>query len=261
MGVGDAEELALAKLNIQAEAILGGLLSAALVSVLEMWGSTIDRPLIWRLETDVRRRLADGNLDLALGFADAGEVVADGETLGGPVEWCVLAPVKNRLGGGLQEPLSVDQLPNEDWLLLPDLAFGGIGLADKFVRSGQKRVMECDHLATYAAAGVGLAVLPDVLGSRHHHGTIKRRLVGLPALQPRLFLGRGGEAALSAQNQCLVETLRRLVRDGFFSTGKNGDAPVENLVKQQTPEAKNEEEDVFEALVEESVTPLEGVLS
>jgi DNA-binding transcriptional LysR family regulator len=261
--LGDAEEFALAKLNLQAESILGGLLSAALVSVLEMWGSTIDRPLIWRLETDVRRRMGEGNVDLAVGFADAGEIVGDGEALGVPVEWCVLAPVKNRLGGELQEPLSVDQLPNKDWLLLPDLAFGGIWLADSFVRGGQKRVMECDHLATYVAAGVGLAVLPDVLGSRCPHGTVKRGLVGLPALQPRLFLPRGGEAALSSQNQCLVETMRRLVRDGFFGGDKNSNAPATAEVpgKQEAPAAKTEDEDVFEEMVEGTATPMAAALS
>ncbi len=256
--LGDAEEFALARLNIQAESILGGLLSAALVSVFDMWGSTIDRPVIWRLEVDVRRRIAEGNVDLALGFAEEEEIVADEEILGVPVDWCVLAPVKNRLGES-QEPLQVNQLPNEDWLLLPDLAFGGIGLADKFVRAGQKRVMECDHLATYVAAGVGLAVLPDVLGSRCPHGTVKRRLVGLQKLQARLLLPRGGDAALSSQNQCLVETLRRLGRDGFFGSNDATPAP-EGRGKQEMPEAETAVEVIEEALVQEPGRTLEGAV-
>jgi hypothetical protein len=259
--LGDAEEFALVTLNIQAESILGGLLSAALVSVFDMWGSTIDRPVIWRLETDVRRSMAERkNPDLALGFAGAGERVADDEVLGAPVKWCVLAKVGNPLCES-QEPLPVNQLPNEDWLLLPDLAFGGTGLADSFVRSGQKRVMECDHLALYAANGVGLALLPDVGGSRCPHGTVKRRLVGLPELQTRLFLPRGGEAALSSQNQCLVETLRRLVRDGFFGRDKNDGAPTAatGRGKQETPSVETVVEVAEEALTEEPGRTLEGV--
>ncbi len=261
-GLGESEEFVLANLNLQAESILGGLLSAALVSVFDMWGSRIDRPMIWRLETDIRRSIAEGKADLGLGFADAEDVVGNEEALGSPVEWCVLAKVGNPLGESM-EPLPVDQLPNSDWLLLPDLAFGATGLAEVFLRAGQKRLMACEHLPTYVSAGVGLAVLPNVLGGRCPHGTIKRRLVGLPALRTRLFLPRRGGSALSSQNQCLVETLHRLVRDGFFGSDDHSDAPetVEGRVKQEMSPAEPAVEVVDAALLKEPGRQLEGALS
>jgi DNA-binding transcriptional LysR family regulator len=258
--LGDAEDCAKQTLKLQVEPIVGALLSGALVAVFDLWGSAIDRPSIWRLDCDIRRSLAEKKADLGLGFADADETVGDAEAVGAPVQWCVLAPAGHRLGE-TQEPVPVDQLTKEEWLLLPDLAFGAVGLADSFVRAGHRQVMECDHLTTYVVAKVGLAVLPDVLGRKCPHGTIKRRLVGLPPIQVRLFLPRGGEGALSSANQCLIENLRRLVREGLLGgdNGATASAAPEAWRKQEMPEA--EQEDVVEDLLEETVTPMAEVLS
>jgi hypothetical protein len=72
-------------------------------------------------------------------------------------------------------------------------------------------------------------------------------------IQVRLFLPRGGEAALSSPNQSLVENLRRVMQEGL-SGGDNGTAASTTAASKQEVLEAEKEEDVFEDSVEESVT-------
>jgi DNA-binding transcriptional LysR family regulator len=249
----DPEEFTKARINIQAESIFRLLLWAAFLPLC----STIKSPIIWRLDSDdIRQALDEGRVDFGVAFAGARESVAAGELVG-TVDWIALAPAGHRLDA--DGPVSVEDLPVNEWLFLS----GGAGddLVELFAKAGKRQIMATDHLVSYVAArNIGVAVLPDVLGSRCPRGTIKRRFHGLPPVQVRLFLPRGGEAALCSQGKALLRNLRGLVRDGFFG---NSEAPAaaKGLGNEAMLSVKTAVEVVEETSIEEPSRTLEGVVS
>ena len=211
------KDLAVPRLRIQTEAILAArALPLGLFAMFDMWKHVAARVSFSRqLDPRVREVLQEGKADLGLGFADPAETVASNEIVGAPVRWCVMAHSEHSLGR-TTGPVSVDELPNDCWLLLPDLTFGATGMADVFGKKRHRLKMRTNHLLQYVNANVGVAVVPDVLGKSS--ASIKRPLAGLAPLQVRLFLP-DRESKLSSANQLLVQRLQRVM--GEILSGKN----------------------------------------
>jgi DNA-binding transcriptional LysR family regulator len=119
------------------------------------------------------------------------------------------------------------------------------------MRDFLKEVPACHRMACDSSlaielvkAGLGVAVVPCLVVI--DEAICKLKMDGVEPLQARFIFPRGGAESLSEPAQSLVENIRKAADAGF---------------QQETAETEKCVEDVALALVEETVTPMEGVLS
>jgi len=233
-------------LAVEADALLAEtLLAQAFPTYLDLW-QTVSQPRICPMQPDrTPKNIQNGATAFALSFAGSTEKISKAEAAGPPSAWVLVMQHGHRLMG--PGPVAAESLTPGDRVFLTEMAMEW-PMMDGFI----KAVPACNRIVCgdstlairLAMSGLGVAIVPDVLPDRV--GGCKRVISEIDPIQPRFVLPRKGVDGLTEPEQCLVEEIRKV---------------AEARCQQETPEAEKDTEEVVEALVEETITPMEGVLS
>ena len=198
-------------------------------------GSAEDLSLVGRAGT---RNVQEELSSFGLGFATGGETISDDEVLGPRFPG-------SRLSGS-HESVSAESFTVNDRLFSPEMGIDwpGIGTALKALPSYNRIVCDATLAVRLAMSGRGVAVVPDLLPQQEY--VSKQVVEGVEPVQPRFVFPRRGFDSLTEPEQSLVQQIRKV---------------AEGRCKQETPEPEKDAELIVEALLEETATPMEEMLS
>jgi DNA-binding transcriptional LysR family regulator len=232
-------------LTVEADSLLAEcLLPQAFGSFLDLWASLVQLRVCPMQNDRTRRNIQDGTTAFGIAFAESGSVPL-AETLGPKVSWVLVLPKNHRLAR-THEPVSAESLSENDRVFIPEFGADWPGMDGvlKAVPSCNRVVCEATLTIRLAKVGLGGAIVPDLLPEGEF--VCKRMIQGIDPVQPRFVFPRQAFDGLTEPEQSLVEQIRKV---------------AEARCKPEAPKDQNDAEVAALTLVEETVTPMEEVLS
>jgi DNA-binding transcriptional LysR family regulator len=233
-------------LNVECSPFLAEVLLQVLPGFLGVFGGVLGLRICNLDEAAVKQNIAAHRTDFGIGLIPAEDEVHSGmEVLETKVLWVLLMHTGHRFQDGIR-PVAGSDLRPDDRIFLPSDAMQVPSLGQWVKGVDAHNRVECDSLTLIrrvAAAGLGLGVTIGLDCVDTIDGLVVRQIAGVEEQRLCLHLPRRA-ANLSEPAVALLDAIR-------------GYVAMPSRCKPESPEAKKETEDVIEALVEETVTPLE----